>query len=99
MDFAARFNGRTYGEFAANYKALLESNIKCLEYFDLDAVSLISDPYRETAAFGAKIDFIPEGVPRCLNKQIQNEEDVKNLAIPDVYTSERTRDRILGAGY
>lgn len=99
MHFAARFNGITYGEFAADYKALIDSNIKCLDYFDLDAVSLISDPYRETAAFGAKIDFIPEGVPRCLNKIVKNEDDVKRLAIPDVYKSERTRDRILGAGY
>lgn len=99
MHFAARFNGITYGEFAADYKALIDSNIKCLDYFDLDAVSLISDPYRETAAFGAKIDFIPEGVPRCLNKIVKNEDDVKRLAIPDIYKSERTRDRILGAGY
>ncbi|MGB5667548.1 MAG: uroporphyrinogen decarboxylase family protein [Maribacter sp.] len=99
MHFAARFNGSTYGEFAADYKTLVDSNIKCLEHFDLDAVSLISDPYRETAAFGAKIDFIPEGVPRCLNKLVQNVADVNSLTIPDVYTSERTRDRILGAGH
>ncbi len=99
MHFAARFNGKTYGEFASDYKTLVDSNIKCLEYFDLDAVSLISDPYRETAAFGAKVDFIPEGVPRCQNKLVHNEEDVQRLAIPDVYTTERTRDRIRGAGY
>lgn len=99
MHFAARFNVITYGEFAADYKALVDSNIKCLDYFDLDAVSLISDLYRETAAFGAKIDFIPEGVPRCLHKIVQNEDDIRRLAIPDIYKSERTRDRILGAGY
>ena len=99
MHFAARFNGSTYGEFAADYKTLVDSNIKCLEFFDLDAVSLISDPYRETSAFGAKIDFISEGVPRCLQKLVQNEEDVQRLHIPDVYTAARTRDRILGARY
>lgn len=99
MHFAARFNGTTYGKFASDYKVLVESNIKCLEYFDLDAVSLISDPYRETSAFGAKIEYIPEGVPRCLNKLVSNIDDAKNLMIPDVFKSERTRDRISGATY
>ena len=99
MHFAARFNKTTYGKLASDYKVLVESNIRCMEYFDLDTVSLISDPYRETSAFGARIEFIPEGVPKCLNIVIQNEDDIKNLAIPDIYHCERTRDRISGAGH
>lgn len=99
MHFAARFNKTTYGKLASDYKVLVESNIRCMEYFDLDTVSLISDPYRETAAFGADIEFIPEGVPKCLTKVIQNEDDARALPIPDVYKSERTRDRISGAAY
>ena len=99
MHFAAHFNETTYGKFASDYKTLVESNIKCLEYFDLDAISLISDPYRETSAFGAKIEYIPEGVPRCMNKLITNIEDAKDLRIPDIYANERTMDRISGAAY
>jgi len=99
MHFAARFNNTTYGKLASDYKVLVESNIRCLEYFDLDTVSLISDPYRETSAFGARIEFIPEGVPKCLNIVIQNKDDARNLAIPDIYQCERTRDRIAGAAY
>lgn len=57
MHFAARFNGNTYGEFASDYKALVESNIKCMHHFDMDMVSLISDPYREIAAFGAQLSL------------------------------------------
>jgi uroporphyrinogen decarboxylase len=99
MHFAARFNKTTYGKFASDYKVLVESNIRCLEYFDLDTVSLISDPYRETSAFGARIEFIPEGVPKCLDIIIRNEDEARNLAIPDIYQCERTRDRISGAYY
>lgn len=99
MHFAARFNGKTYGEFASDYKVLVESNMLCLEYFDLDAVSLISDPYRETSAFGARIEYVPEGVPRCLDKIIKTVDDIKNLKNPDVYKCERTLDRILGTAY
>jgi len=99
MHFAARFNKTTYGQLASDYKVLVESNIRCLEYFDLDTVSLISDPYRETSAFGARIEFIPEGVPKCLDIIIKNEDDARNLAIPDIYQCVRTRDRISGAAW
>ena len=99
MHFAARFNNTTYGKFASDYKTLVESNIRSMEYFDTDMVSLISDPYRETSAFGAPIEFIEEGVPRCLEHIVKTIDDVKNLPSPDVYKSDRTLDRIKGAGY
>lgn len=99
MHFAARFNNTTYGMFASDYRALVESNIRAMEHFDTDMVSLISDPYRETSAFGAKIEFIEEGVPRCLNHIVSSIDDVRNLTSPDVYKNERTLDRIKGAEY
>ena len=99
MHFAARFNNTTYGKFASDYKVLVESNIRSMEYFDTDMVSLISDPYRETSAFGAKVEYIDEGVPRCLDHIVKTLDDVKNLSSPDVYKCERTLDRINGAAY
>lgn len=99
MHFAARFNNTTYDAFASDYKVLVESNIKCLEYFDLDMVSLISDPYRETSAFGAKINFAPDTVPQCVEHIVKNIDDVKLLPHPDVYKNFRTFDRIKGAEY
>ena len=99
MHFAARFNKTTYGKFASDYKTLVESNIRAMEYFDTDMVSLISDPYRETAAFGAQIEFIDEGVPRCLNRIVRSADDIKKLPDPDVYKCGRTLDRIKGAIY
>ena len=99
MHFAARFNNTTYGKFASDYKVLVDSNICSMEYFDTDMVSLISDPYRETSAFGAPIEFIEEGVPRCLEHIVKTIDDVKNLATPNLYKSERTLDRIKGAEY
>jgi len=97
MHFAARFNVNTYGEFASDHRVLVNSNIKALEYYDLDWVELISDPYRETSAFGAKIEFIPEGVPKCLGPVVATMDDVILLKNPDVFSSPRTKDRIQGA--
>jgi MtaA/CmuA family methyltransferase len=97
MHFAARFGGATYSAFASDYKTLVDCNIRSMEYFDTDMVGLISDPYRETSAFGAKISFPAEGVPRCENIIVKTSEDVRRLNNPDVYKCERTLDRIRGA--
>jgi MtaA/CmuA family methyltransferase len=94
MHRAARHAGFTYGQFASDYKALVESNLRCREDFGMDAVGLISDPYRETSAFGAKITFPDEAVPRCMDILVNSLEDVKRLKNPDVYKAERTLDRI-----
>ncbi len=97
MHFIARYAEGNYARFASDYRFLVEANLRALDNFDIDMVGLISDPYRETSAFGAKIEFISEGVPRCLNHVINNEADVRNLGRPDVYNCERTLDRILAA--
>jgi len=97
MHFIARYAGGNYARFASDYRFLVEANIRALNDFDIDMVGLISDPYRETSAFGAGIEYIPEGVPRCIDLVVKNEQDVRNLGRPDVYKCERTLDRILGA--
>ncbi len=97
MHFIARHTGGNYARFASDYRFLAEANLRALNDFDIDMVGLISDPYRETSAFGAGINFIPEGVPRCLELVIKSNEDVRNLKRPDVYQCERTLDRIRGA--
>lgn len=97
MHFAARFAGETYGRFASDNKTLVDCNIKAMEYFDLDMVGLISDPYRETSAFGAKVRFPDEAVPVCEEIIINSVDDAKALKIPDVYKEARTLDRIKGA--
>lgn len=97
MHFAARLYGKTYGEFASDHNVLVNSNIKALTEFNLDWVELISDPYRETSAFGATIEYIPEGVPKCLAPIVKTIDDVHALRNPDVYKAKRTLDRIKGA--
>ncbi len=97
MHFAARYSGKTYSEFASDHKTLVDCNIRCMEDFGMDAVSLISDPYRETSAFGGKITYPVDGVPQCREHVVNNMDDVKALATPDVYKDVRTLDRINGA--
>jgi len=97
MHFAARHAGYTYGQFASDYRALVDSNLRCRDAYGMDAVGVISDPYRETAAFGAKVTFPEEAVPRCKEIIVRNMEDIGHLKNPDVHKEERTLDRIRGA--
>jgi uroporphyrinogen-III decarboxylase len=83
MHFAARHAGFSYAEFASDYRALVKSNLKCLEDFQVDSLGLISDPYRETAAFGAEITYPDEAVPRCRKAIVETLEDVQRLK-PDI---------------
>jgi uroporphyrinogen decarboxylase len=94
MQFAAEYIGSNYGAFASDYKVLVEANLRCMDEFDIDMLGLISDPYRETSAFGAGIQYVPNGVPRCTNLLVNSIEDVQNLKNPDVRTAKRTYDRI-----
>jgi uroporphyrinogen decarboxylase len=97
MHFAARHAGKTYAQYASDYRALAESNLRCLEDFDIDALGLISDPYRETSAFGAKVTFPEEAVPHCHEILVKTIDDAKSLKNPDVFKAERTLDRIKAA--
>ena len=98
MRYASVNFGKTYTEFMTDYRALVEANMRCLEMHDHDAVSVISDPYRETSAFGAKITFDGNQSPQA-EKLVHSPEDVAKLVNPDVYACERTLDRIKGVGY
>lgn len=94
MQFAAEHIGSNYGQFASDFRVLTEANLACAEDFGMDQVSVISDPYRETQGFGAKIIFEPDMVPRCEKHPLEEDPDFSKLERPDPDRSERMRDRI-----
>ena len=95
MMHAAHMAGYTYEQFMRDHHILVESNMKCLELYDHDAVSVISDPFRETCAFGADIHFAGNASP-SVNHIVRSLEDTLQLKCPDIYACERTFDRIQG---
>ena len=94
MQFAAEYIGSNYGKFASDYRVLVEANIRCAQDFDFDQLSAISDPYRETQAFGAEIEYQPNRVPKCLKPPLENAKDFSLLQKPDPYSSQRMLDRL-----
>jgi len=94
MQFAAEFIGSNYGAFASDHRVLVESNLRCAEAFGFDQVSAISDPYRETQGFGAAIEFVRDGVPRCRRPPLEDAKDLGLLKRPDPRRSVRMVDRV-----
>jgi uroporphyrinogen-III decarboxylase len=94
MQFAAEHIGSYYGAFASDHRVLVEANLRCAEEFGIDQLNTMSDPYRETAGFGAPIEFPRNGVPICLKPPLESVPDLAGLPRPDPATAPRMRDRI-----
>ncbi len=96
MQFAAEHIGSNYAALASDYKILVESNLRCREDFDFDQVSAISDPYRESQAFGAKVVYEENHAPHCEQTVLSDINDLSSMIEdPDPYQSERMLDRLL----
>jgi MtaA/CmuA family methyltransferase len=94
MSLVAKQAGVTYKEYVTDYRKLAYGNLRCAEKFGIDAVCVISDPMRETSAFGANITFPENGVPYSEPPLLASSLDLSKLTIADPHDSERTLDRI-----
>ena len=94
MQFAAEFIGKNYGVFASDHRMLVEANLRCAEHFGFEQLSCISDPYRETSAFGAEIRFPDNQVPVCARPPLRDVTEAEALRAPNPHDHVRTRDRI-----
>src|SRR5512137_2757029 len=93
MQYAAEYIGSNYGAFASDHKILVEANCRCAQEFGFEQLSAISDPYRETHAFGGHVTYVRDGVPRCTSP-LENSNDISILLRPDPLVSERMADRV-----
>lgn len=94
MQFAAEHIGSNYGAFASDYRVLTEANIVCASEFGIDQMNTMSDPFRETQGYGAKIVYEPNMVPYCEKHPLEDDPDLAKLTRPDPLKAERMRDRI-----
>ncbi|MFA5865935.1 MAG: uroporphyrinogen decarboxylase family protein [Phycisphaerae bacterium] len=95
MAFATEFIGSNYAAFASDYRILTDSIYRCAEYFGFDQLTTFSDPYRETQGFGAAIEYVTDGVPRCPTPPLKEIKNLNLLTKPNPLISERMLDRIM----
>jgi MtaA/CmuA family methyltransferase len=88
MHFAVRHINATYDNFARDYKVLVKANRSLVEDFGIDQLDIMSDPWRETSAFGGKIRYGKDTIPFCTHP-LENNKSLSVLKKPDVYKSPR----------
>ncbi|HHU63579.1 MAG TPA: uroporphyrinogen decarboxylase [Clostridiales bacterium] len=94
MGFAAKFINKPYDRFCLDYRVLVEANLKANEAFGIDLLNTMSDAYRETYDYGAKIEFPHDGLPLSKEIFIKSIQDMKKLKPFDPWSSTRMLDRI-----
>lgn len=99
MMFAADRLGVKYGQYAADYRTLVEAQIRTAEEFGFDHVSCVSDPAREATDCGAEAEFFEDQPPAIIEKRarLADKTDLAGLQIPDPLGGGRMNDRVRAA--
>ncbi len=99
MMFAGDLAGVKYGQYATDYRSLVEAQIRTAERFDFDYVSCISDPTREAADCGARVQFFDNQPPAVdeVNALLADKKLLVGLKVPEPAAGGRMYDRIKAA--
>ena len=95
MFFAAKEIGVPYSEYCRDYRKLVHGNITCMRKYGIDAVSAISDPLRESADMGLKIEFPEDDVPHEKEFLIKEKSDLLKLKPVSPADGRRMTDRVM----
>ncbi len=99
MRFAAQYAGVKYRDFCLDYKSKCNAMIKCADDFSIDWVTVMSDPYVETEAFGLKGDYIEDSLPLQKGYLLNSVQDVDKLVVPKIDDNDRMLSRISEVDY
>ena len=94
MAWAAHFIGRSYRDYYLDGDVLVQAQLAVVRAFNVDQISVISDPWREASAYGLEFDYPEQGVGKPKELLIKRAEDVKKLKSLKVADSERMQQRV-----
>lgn len=94
MRWAARHAGVHYRDFCLDPKAKAGAMVKCADDFDFDWATAMSDPWAEASAFGVRVEYPENDLPREAGGRLPNLEAARGLRPYVVHEHRRTRDRV-----
>jgi MtaA/CmuA family methyltransferase len=99
MMFAADQIGARYGQYAMDFRTMVDAQIRTAEKFDFDYVSCISDPAREAADCGAAIHYFDDQPPAIdeARARLTDKKSLAGLKVPDPLGGGRMHDRVKAA--
>lgn len=85
MMYAADRIGEPYGLYAADHRILVRGQLETARTWGFDHVSVISDPAREAADFGAKVHFFEDQPPSIDETEalLADKSRLRHLGNPD----------------
>jgi MtaA/CmuA family methyltransferase len=98
MMYAVDQIGGRYGDYACDHRVLVEAQLRVAERFGFDYVSVISDPAREAADCGAKVEYFDDQPPALVETEarLADKTDLARLKQPDPLGGGRMTDRVQG---
>jgi len=99
MMFAADQLGVSYGQYARDYRTLVDAQLLTAERFGFDYVSVISDPAREAADCGARIQYFDDQPPAIDETAalLADKQTLAGLPMPAPCGGGRRYDRVQAA--
>ncbi len=94
MRWAARYAGVKYRDFCLVPSRKCDAMIRCAEDFDLDWVTVMSDPYCEASAFGLEIEYPEDELPLDRGGHLPDAAAAARLRPYDALEHHRTRLRL-----
>jgi MtaA/CmuA family methyltransferase len=101
MTLAARLHGVPYSEYLLDHRVLVEAQLRMIEEFDVDVLTLCSDPCRETQDCGAAVKWFADQPPAHdpTDPFLKEKSQLLTLKQPDPLGGGRMHDRVCGAAY
>ncbi len=96
MAFAARRMGMPYYDYCLDYRLLADAQVQVADEFDLDVVTVMSDPAVEAADCGAPVIYYPDSPPANdeAHALLADKRALDHLALPDMAAGSRMANRI-----
>jgi MtaA/CmuA family methyltransferase len=94
MRWAARYAGVRYREFCTDPASKCMAMIRCARDFDIDWVTVMSDPWAEASAFGIEVSYPEDSLPVDIGGHLPDALAASRLSRYDPRVSSRCLGRI-----
>lgn len=92
--WAAKYAGIRYSDFCTVPEAKCEAMIKCAADFDIDWVTVMSDPWAEASAFGILVKYPENNLPLDIGGHLPDAKSAAMLQPYRVMENPRCRNRL-----
>jgi uroporphyrinogen decarboxylase len=94
MRWAAAYAGVTYRDFCTIPEAKCMAMIKCSKDFNIDWVTVLSDPWAEASAFGIEVDYPENDLPLDKGGHLPDAAAAAHLMKYNPFENTRCRNRL-----